>query len=199
MRITGGSACGLKLTGPKTHQSKIIRPTSDRVREALFSILGDRLQKASVLDLYAGTGSLGIESLSRGASKVVFADHEIIALELIKKNLHHSFNTLQTSILRLKADRENSFTKLKSAVSNHLPFDIIFIDPPYEKNLAHKTLMMLEKIQLLSDSGCIVIEERSHVVLPLDTCCFSLSIQRKYGETGIWIYEHHSPPHNIAS
>ncbi len=189
MRITGGTACGLKLTGPKSQQSNSIRPTSDRVREALFSILGSRLLGASVLDLYAGTGSLGIESLSRGATKVVFADHSLKSIELIQKNLHHSLGHLKALILRLKADRASGIHKLQTAATAHLPFDIIFFDPPYGKKLAENTLIMLEKAQLLSDNGCIVVEESSQVKLPDQTNCFSLSMKRKYGETGIWIYE----------
>ncbi len=190
MRITGGKACGLKLSGPKIKQSKIIRPTSDRVREALFSILSDRLTDSSILDLYAGTGALGLDSLSRGAARAVFVDHSITALELIKKNLRHCFSNIDAIILRLQADSLSGLKKLPLKVSPYLPFDIIFLDPPYEKDMAQKTLLILEKIQLLAPSGCIVIEERAQVALPPQTDCFSLITEKKYGETGIWIYEY---------
>ncbi len=188
MRITGGTGCGLKLTGPKKQHSKLIRPTSDRVRESLFSILGSRIINSSVLDLFAGTGALGIESLSRGASKAIFADHYTPSLELIRKNLHHSFKEKDTVILKLRADKQTAIKKISTSAANHLPFDIIFLDPPYEQNLAKHSLIMLENTNLLAQTGCIVVEERAHVKLPDKEGRLVLTEQRKYGETGIWIY-----------
>ncbi|RWX50150.1 16S rRNA (guanine(966)-N(2))-methyltransferase RsmD [Candidatus Electrothrix marina] len=137
MRITGGSAKGRHLIGPKAGW-RFIRPTGDRVREALFNILGDEAAGSTILDLYAGTGALGLEALSRGAETAVFVDQSRQALELIHGNLTNCFPTARASLQQLNLSREDSIERLKKKMPDQLFFDIIFLDPPYEKKLAEK-------------------------------------------------------------
>ena len=101
LRITGGTALNRKLKTPGQRKREVIRPTSDRVREALFNMLGDRVSGARILDLFSGTGSLGIEALSRGAAYAVFVDQHALSLDLIRTNLHTCFKHADVEIIRL--------------------------------------------------------------------------------------------------
>ncbi len=188
MRVTGGTARGRKLHGPAGGKDTI-RPTSDRVREALFNILGDRVNGALVLDLFAGTGSLGIEALSRGARHAVFVDRSRHALTLTAANLELCFDSPRATLIRLDLSKEKHFRKLHRPLADSPGFDLIFLDPPYEKNLAHHCVMMVEKAGILAPGGLLVAEERHSVVLPEVTAALKLRTSRRYGETGIWIYE----------
>ena len=144
MRITGGLAKNRKLHPiPKIKGRSVIRPTSDRVREALFSMIGEHVQGSHVLDLFAGTGSLGIEAMSRGAARVVFVDQNSRALELIRANLTTCFKNPQADTLRLQLDQPKAYRALKNRFAQN-KFDLIFLDPPYEKNLAELTLKMVD-------------------------------------------------------
>lgn len=187
MRITGGTAKGRKLCSPKGAKDSI-RPTSDRVREALFSILGERVMSARVLDLFAGTGSLGLESLSRGAASAVFVDQSPQALELIRTNLYHCFNTVQPELVHLDLSRSIGFTSLAKRMAPGRQFDLIFLDPPYEKKLAELALTMVETTSLVAPGGVVIAEERWKVVLPDMAGGLRLFLHRRYGETGIWLY-----------
>ncbi|MCI5139445.1 MAG: 16S rRNA (guanine(966)-N(2))-methyltransferase RsmD [Candidatus Electrothrix sp. AR1] len=187
MRITGGSAKGRHLIGPKAGW-RFIRPTGDRVREALFNILGDEAADSTILDLYAGTGALGLEALSRGAEIAVFVDQSRQALELIHGNLTNCFPTAKASLQQFNLSREDSIDRLKKKMPAQLFFDIIFLDPPYEKKLAEKTLAMVERGALLKDNGLVVAEERASEQLAEQYGALTLASQRSYGETGIWLY-----------
>jgi 16S rRNA (guanine966-N2)-methyltransferase len=188
MRITGGSARGHNLVSPKSGCG-FIRPTSDRVREALFSILAKEIPGSTVLDLYAGTGALGLEALSRGAEAAVFVDQSRQALELIHGNLTACFPTAKASLLRLNLSRTDSLRRLKKKLSTLPPFDLVFLDPPYEKKLAETTLKMVEQGSLVQDDGLVIVEERKSERLPEQCGAFTLTDQRTYGETGIWLYQ----------
>ena len=187
MRISGGTAKGRKLCSPKGVKDSI-RPTSDRVREALFSILGERVMGARVLDLFAGTGSLGLESLSRGAASALFVDQSPQALELIRTNLHHCFATAQAELLRLDLGRSTGFTSLARRLAPGSQFDLVFLDPPYEKKLAELALTMVETNALVAPGGIVIAEERWKVVLPDMVGGLHIVLHRRYGETGIWLY-----------
>ncbi len=165
-----------------------IRPTSDRVREALFSILDDRITNARVLDLFAGTGSFGLDALSRGAAFVVFVDQNPYALKLIGQNLQNCFDKPQADIVRMNLEKYSSYTSFKNRFSEQHRFNIIFLDPPYEKKMAETALTMIEKTGLVASNGVVIAEERSNASLPEQTGCLELTMQRRYGETGIWIY-----------
>ncbi len=188
MRITGGTACGRKLCPPKSG-SKTIRPTSDRTREALFNILAARISDSTVLDLYAGTGALGIEALSRGAELAVFVDQSREALELIYNNVQRCFPAPRGSLFQFNLARSDVIDRLKNKLPPQLLFDLVFLDPPYEKKLAQKTLQMVEKADLVSKGGLVIVEERKEEQLPEHCGSLKLIDQRQYGETGLWLYE----------
>ena len=187
MRITGGTARGHNLFSPKSG-NRDIRPTSDRTREALFNILADKLSGSTILDLYAGTGSLGIEALSRGAKLAVFVDQSRQALELIHSNLSRCFPDPRGSLFQLNLARPDVIKRLKSKLPPELLFDLVFLDPPYEKKLAQKTLQMVEKAGIVRSGGLVVIEERKDEQLPEQYGTLKLIDQRRYGETGLWLY-----------
>ncbi len=191
MRIISGRARGRRLFTPPG-QSRDIRPTSDRAREALFSILAGNIKGARVLDLYAGTGALGVEALSRGARQVVFVDTDRQALALIQKNCQ----------LCLQDDTADSATRaviirhdLKRGLSfqSHAPiedsfFDIIFLDPPYKKGLAADSLTDLSRSELVTEETIVIAEEGSGETLARSFGPLTLYDQRRYGDTGFWFY-----------
>ena len=190
MRIISGKAKGLQLNSP-SGRSLAIRPTSDRSREALFSILGEKIAQARVLDLYAGTGAFGLEALSRGAASAVFVDNSPTSLDLIRKNtiiLQKCLNreTSQLDISIIKCDLRKGLQSVFRKSSD--PFDIIFLDPPYDKNLAQRTLESLDNTSFLAEHGLIVAEERVKAVLSVEFKQFRLLDRRRYGDTGFWIY-----------
>jgi len=187
MRITGGNARGRKLIGPQSTNRRL-RPTTDRVREAVFNILADRVVGARVLDLFAGTGSYGIEALSRRAQSVVFVDRDRTALELIARNLAHCFPDAPARAFQLDLTRNSSLGYLKNQLPDTASFDLIFIDPPYEKKLAEKLLNMVEGAGLLAKNGILLVEEKHNQHLPEMVGKLELKDSRRYGKTGIRLY-----------
>jgi 16S rRNA (guanine966-N2)-methyltransferase len=153
MRIVGGSFRGRTLTGPK---SRAIRPTSDRTRESIFNILmhayGDPVSGARVLDLFAGTGALGLEALSRGAAFALFVDDGAEARALIRQNIEALGTAGMSKIFRRDA------TKLGDVHPNQ-PFSLAFLDPPYGKGLAEQALVSARAGGWLTDDALIVVEE----------------------------------------
>lgn len=184
MRITGGSAKGRKLTPPR---SNLIRPTCDRVREALFNIIGERIVGSRVLDLFAGTGAIGIECLSRGAASVLFVDQSIEAGRLIETNLRACISQPKAAFVALNLATVTHLQTLRSYASAH-GFNLIVMDPPYQKNLAQRVLAMVETAGILADDALIVVEEQRQVALPARFGKLTLFDQRRYGETGLWLY-----------
>ena len=188
MRITGGTARGRKLNTPKTRGRDEIRPTSDRVREALFNILGPNLDGSHVLDLYAGTGSLGLEALSRGASRAVFVDRSVQALELARRNHSLCFPDCPAAFLKLDLGRESFIRILARQVEEAGPFDLVFLDPPYGKKLAERPLTLLGKSGLLANDARVIVEERTTEAPAEQYGRLRLDRQRRYGETAISLY-----------
>jgi len=179
MRITGGEHKGRRLIGPNSNS---IRPTPQVVREAIFNILSSRLNGAQVLDLFAGTGALGIEALSRGASQCVFVDISERALRLIKKSLANC--GLFSKAYLVKWD-------LRKGIPNSIKgkkFSIIFLDPPYDSDLATRVLKDPGFFLLLDENSKIVVETRKGAVLPEDLDQFVLQKCKTYGDTQIGIY-----------
>ncbi len=187
MRITGGTARGRSIAGPKPGCT-LIRPTSDRVREALFSIIGAEIPGSKVLDLYAGTGSFGLEALSRGAASAVFADQSKLALQLIQDSLSRCAAGAKTALLQLDLAKPDSLARLKNRLPAGMLFDLIFLDPPYEKHLAEKTAATVAESGLLKAGGLLIAEERKTARLPERCGQLCLSTQRSYGETSLWFY-----------
>lgn len=181
MRIISGLARGRKLYTP-AGQSKQIRPTSDRAREALFSILGVKVVGSRVLDLFAGTGALGCEALSRGASSVVFIDNSNHSLSLIKKNIPLIPDGAERSTI-IKHDLRKSLPFSAFTARDLSPFDLIFADPPYQKGFTEKTLRFLDKSIVLSKKVLIVVEENKDVELDMNFEELFLDMRRRYGDT----------------
>ena len=188
MRIIAGSAKGRKLHSPPGGPQGPIRPTSDRAREALFSIIGQRVHQAKVADLFAGTGALALEALSRGASSAVLVDASPVAVSLIRKNAEACGFGRQISMLQRDLARGLAF--LKKAEPPFL-FDIVFLDPPYGRDFQEKILQEIAagKDTLLAAEALVVAEERTGIVLSDSFGRLCLQQTRCYGDTTFWFYE----------
>jgi 16S rRNA (guanine966-N2)-methyltransferase len=183
MRITGGQVKGRLLASLKGLN---IRPSSDRVKEAIFNLIGQDITGAKVLDLFAGTGSLGIEALSRGALRTLFIDNSQQSIKLIKKNL--TLCGYESSGFVLKRDLTRGLPRRYPQMKKK--FDLIFIDPPYRKNFILPILKELsDRKSLISPS--VVIAETSRIDnLPAVLGKLELVKIRIYGETKINIYHY---------
>ncbi len=179
MRITGGSRKGLVLESPK---GKDIRPSSDHIRQVIFNIIGHDLSKKKVLDLFSGTGILGIEALSRGAELACFVDKSSAALKLVIKNLQIAGFKNRAHVVKRDLTKKNSF-RLKGK------FDIIFIDPPYDKSLLKKALEIMPVHMLLEDNAVIIGRSSKRESLPSYINHMRLLDMREYGDTKLWIYK----------
>lgn len=195
MRIISGEAKGRKLFTPGKGAG--IRPTSDRAREALFSIIGKQVRGACVLDLYCGTGAFGLEAFSRGATTTIFVDSSRAALELSKKNAALCFpkvgqdGAAEKELLFLRHDLRNKMpTKLKNLSNNCVQgIDLLFLDPPYGVGLAEKTLQDIDQSLFCSAQSLIIAEEKKTVTLPERfPKQLVLQDQRRYGDTRFWFY-----------
>jgi 16S rRNA (guanine(966)-N(2))-methyltransferase RsmD len=179
MRIIAGSLKGRRLVTPRDAS---LRPTSDRVKESMFSILGGEVDGKSVLDLFAGTGNLGIEALSRGAKRVVFVEKSREALGLIKKNLLAC--RMENKSELLFKDVDQAIGDLKGRGER---FDLILMDPPYEKGLIQRTLNKLTAEKVYHDDSVLVVEHIRREPLPDLSGSWNLIRQRRIGDTLISI------------
>jgi len=155
-----------------------IRPTSDRVKEALFNILAEQVAAATVLDLFAGTGALGIESASRGARMVVSIDNSRDAIHTIQKNVHQL--ALEDTIRMIKWDIARNLSCIQT--TDPL-YDLVFMDPPYEWGLVGKALDNLHASHSVKPGATLVIEHSHREELPAERAFLEISDQRKYGKT----------------
>ena len=177
MRVITGKARGIVL---KTPDGMVTRPTADRVKEALFSIIQFDVPTASVLDLFGGTGQLGIEALSRNAKRAVFVDERADACRLIKENLKRTKLEQYAKVIR-----SDYMAYLKTCKEK---FDIILLDPPYAEVYLENSLKMITEIDILQSGGIIVTERPFGKELPWEFPGFSRSRDYKYGNTVITIY-----------
>ena len=175
MRIISGTSRGKKL---RTLRGQAIRPTSDRVKESIFNILGEEVDGKHVLDLFAGTGNLGIEALSRGATRTVFVEKEKLAIDLIKKNLSHCGFDDRFHIITGEVERAIRHLHRKGEV-----FDLIFLDPPYRRGLVQKTLGILQAQPLHHEDSILVIEHDRRETLSELTEGWTLARKRQFGDT----------------
>ena len=175
MRVITGSARGRRLKTPENYD---IRPTTDNVKEALFNILQFDIEGRRVLDLFAGTGQLGIECLSRGAREAVFVDESREAVKIIRDNL-------KTCGFTAPVIQQSALAFLEHCGK----FDIIFIDPPYDADLYGKVLNLINSVDILSDGGIIICEARKEKELPDMTAPYSKIKERCYGKVKLCIYE----------
>jgi 16S rRNA (guanine966-N2)-methyltransferase len=175
LRVIAGSLRGRKLVSIR---GWAIRPTADRVREALFNILGDRSIDAQVLDLFAGTGALGIEALSRGARRAVFVDRSAPALQVIRRNIALCRLEAHTRVMQL--DIINSLDRLDL---DRGAFDLIFIDPPYNRRMIRPTLVRLAESRLPADDALAVVEHAPSESIDPPPSGWIFTDQRRYGQT----------------
>ncbi|WP_425425150.1 16S rRNA (guanine(966)-N(2))-methyltransferase RsmD [Amphibacillus marinus] len=155
---------------------KLTRPTSDKVKESLFNRLGPYFSGGLGLDLFAGSGNLGIEALSRGLERVVFVDQQKEAIRVIHQNI--AMFPLDN---RVEVYRNDAFRALKALHKREFKFDYVFLDPPYKKGLYEQLLADLSKYQLTSDQAIIVCEHETSNVLPIEVGSFSQIRSEKYG------------------
>ncbi|MCJ8500948.1 16S rRNA (guanine(966)-N(2))-methyltransferase RsmD [Desulfatitalea alkaliphila] len=186
MRIIGGTLRGRKLA---TVRGSAIRPTADRVREALFNILGVRAVTAShVLDLFAGTGAMGMEALSRGARQAVFVDRSAAAIALLRRNL---------AICRLEACSRviqwNIAQNLNPLRAYPRTFDLVFMDPPYGQGLIAPCLERLAACGALATGAVIVVEHSPDEALGAPPPGLTRIDFRRYGRTAVTLFLVHEP------
>lgn len=189
MRIISGRSRGRKLHTPKEIRGKapLIRPTSDRAREALFNIIGQRVVGTKVLDLFAGTGAFGLEALSRGAEQVVFVDDSQYACSLIAENCKLCQEEVAARILR--RDLRKSPTFIKKMIEDRA-FDLVFMDPPYGQGFIRNLLYFFGKESaLLAEQSMLIVEEVHDADLPEESQGLVLQDCRIYGKTGFWFYQ----------
>lgn len=177
MRVITGKARGIQL---KTPDGMLTRPTADKVKEALFSIIQFDVPGASVLDLFGGTGQLGIEALSRGADKAVFVDAREDACKLIRENLKRTKLEDQGCVVR--SDYLVYLNRCRDV------FDVIFLDPPYAEEFLENALNRITEIDILRSGGIIVTERPLGKALPWEIAGYTRSRDYKYGKTLLTIY-----------
>ena len=183
LRVVAGVRKGRRLKQPV---GAGLRPTSARVKEALFSIIADRLPNAQVLDLYAGTGALGLEALSRGGREVVFVENQESAIKVLRDNIQHCSLTECCTIITKDVE---TFLTTPCLPYNTTTFDLIFADPPYEISNLEPLLSKLDAAQRITRTGFIVVEHFKKTLLPLRTGRLQQSRQSRYGDTMLSFYQ----------
>lgn len=172
MRVISGKYRGRKLSAPA---GKGVRPTTDRVKEAIFSVIQFQILGARVLDLFAGSGALGIEALSRGAAQCVFVDNHSAHISIIKKNLERIDGVYEI----ICADYIAALTRLKGR-----RFDLVFLDPPYELDYYKKAMTFILENDIMDEDGMLVLEAGAEN-LPETDDSFEVIKKKTYGNTTV--------------
>ncbi|TMN23476.1 16S rRNA (guanine(966)-N(2))-methyltransferase RsmD [Lentibacillus cibarius] len=182
MRVVSGLHRGRQL---KSVPGKIARPTTDKVKEAIFQVLGPYFRQGACLDLFAGSGALGIEALSRGMEKAIFVDKHPKAIHTINENIR--MLQLENNVEIFKSD---AFNALNGAAKRGLQFDLILLDPPYYKVNYAKLLGKVTELDLLHDDGMIFCEHDATEDMAMTDERYEVLKRKLYGETtGITIYK----------
>ena len=187
MRIISGTMRGMKLN---TLDGLNTRPTLDRVKEALFSKLASQIDENTiVLDLFSGSGALGLESISRGAAKAVMCDKDYSAFKIIKQNVEKAKAIDKTELIN-----SDYLKALKKLAEKKYKFDIVFLDPPYKTDFASVAAHELITLELLSEDGIIVIEtdERGKVINEIDNNILDIYDEKKYGRVYLLFVKAHT-------
>ncbi len=182
MRIISGRLKGRKL---QTFRGVAVRPTPDRVREALFSILAQKTRKAVVLDLFAGTGALGIEAISRGAQWALFIDNSADSLTILNKNLQHCDLIATTKVIQW--DVANNLNCLRGRPR---AFNLVFMDPPYNCNLAAPTVKHLLRSGCLEIGATLVVEHEPALQWEPMGSSIHMTDSRRYGRTQLTFFSY---------
>lgn len=175
MRVITGTARGRKLIALEGND---VRPTTDKVKEAVFSIVHFDIDGSEILDLFAGSGQLGIEALSRGASRCTFVDSSQKSVKVVNENIKATGFEDKASVLNT-----DGLSYLRTC---RLKFDIAFLDPPYEKGILEQTLPLLE--EHMSDRGIVVCEHEQKLVLPEEFGRLKKAKTYKYGKIEVTVY-----------
>ena len=179
MKITGGAARG-RIIG---HARKNVRPTSSKIREAVFNILGSHIEGAEFLDLFAGTGIMGCEALSRGALYVCFVEKNRLNAKGIKERLEAiGFKD------RAHCYIQNVFPFIKEAQQRGQTFNIIFMDPPYHSKELEKAITLIDRGSIIKKNGLMMCEHFCKKILPEKLIHLSMIKQKRYGDTMLTIY-----------
>lgn len=186
MRVVSGSAKGRHLKSPKTAGT---RPVMDRVKTALFDILAPRISGVRFLDLFAGTGGVGIEALSRGAASATFIELSPEIVKLVRENLAITGLTAQAEVLRADA-----FKFLENAVTSGRRYDIVYVAPPQYEGLASRAVAALDAHPLTEPGGLVIAQihprERAEIAA-LTLTRLQLTDERRYGSTLLMFFDHH--------
>lgn len=181
MRVIAGTHRGRRLRGPRT---RALRPTSDRVREALFSILGNRLKNGRFLDLYAGTGAVGIEAVSRGIEHVTSVESNRDALKLLHQNLELCHIGEEIAVRSQTVQQFLSYPNQWNG-----PYDIVFADPPYAEASELPALLAESRTDdLFALDSWLVIEHAAKTDLPMSLGCTQFLRRYRYGDTALSLY-----------
>lgn len=174
MRVITGTARGRRLRTPENYD---IRPTTDNVKESVFNIIQFDIEGRRVLDLFAGTGQLGIECLSRGAAEAVFIDENTAAVKIVKENL-------KTCGFTAAVLQQDALSYLRHCGK----FDLVFVDPPYDSGLYESVLETINSVDILSDGGIILCESRREKSLPDMRAPYRKKKEYNYGRVKLTVY-----------
>jgi len=180
MRIIAGTFKGKKLFSPNGENT---RPTTDRVKEGIFSAIQFELSGKKVLDLFSGSGQMGLEAISRGAEFAVLCDHNSDAVNTIKKNIELTQTADKTKIISF------DFEKTLEVIKNDAPFGLVFLDPPYASDYMLKALNILCDKNYLTDDAIIICEIEKATELPNTIGNFAIKKRYKYGSTNIVLFK----------
>lgn len=172
MRIISGKSRGTKL---HSLEGDTTRPTLDRVKESLFNIIQNEIQESVFLDLFSGSGAIGLEAASRGAKEVILCEKNKSAIEIIKKNIE------KTHLNNIVTLYEMSFEKVLDKIQNKI--DIVYIDPPYKTDFVYESVKKIIEKDLLSKDGTIIIEtdEEKRITKQIENLNIKIENQRRYG------------------
>lgn len=182
MRVIAGAAKGRPL---KAVPGMNTRPTTDKVKEAIFSMIGPYFDGGFALDLFAGTGGLGIEAWSRGAERVVFVDKEKTSVDVVRGNVQAAGMSEHAEIYRNDAERA-----LKALARRGIRFRLVFLDPPYRITKMDQVMEQLDELRLLEDDAVIVVEHDAGHAYPERLAHFTRTRAAQYGDTAVSIYRH---------
>ena len=178
MRIIAGELKGRRLVAPSDNR---VRPTTDKVKEAIFSMIARYIPDSIVVDLFAGTGNLGLEAISRGAERVYFVDKDKASIAMVRENVKHC-KAEEKSVI-LWSDFKSAFKKINEKA------DVIFLDPPYDAGYMEDCFSIIAESKILANDGIIVAEHSSKEMLAEKLSGMTLSKSKRYGRISVSIYE----------
>lgn len=183
LRVISGSAKGKKLKAPA---GLTTRPITDMIKEALFNILGSSVTGSHFLDLFAGSGSIGIEALSRGANRVIFIDRDAAANRII----YHNLNACGFNVEKFEVHRNDVLSAINLLQKRNIKFDFIYIDPPFtEEGIFEQILLKIDSSNIIDEEGKLIIRTRRNKRLPENLQQISRYRVNNYGESALHFYQ----------